>query len=332
MQLKSIIDLVSKEKKLSKEVVANAVKSSLEKIAGRKYLYGKIEAEYDKDYNFKVIHYKTIVDSEPEMLDDDSEIDIVTALQLYSPCELGDEIGFEVTTNLGRIDAGMAKNIINDLFKTEESSVAYAQFKDKKGTIVSGVVQNFDKKGVLVSLGPVEAFLPRSECVKTERFRRNQPIEALLKEVSLDGGRLKMILSRNSPEFVIEVIKEEVDDVRTGDIEILSCVRASGEKTKVVVHSETTNPVSACIGMKGYKIQKIMQRLGGERVDISKYSDDLTQLLSGLLSQVKIRHVTETDREIKCDVLTEDLGKAIGKDGVNVRLASVILGKKVLVS
>jgi len=238
-----------------------------------------------------------------------------------------------VTDSLGRIDASLAKQIIGDLFKAEESAIGYTQFKDKKGTIVTGTVQNFDKKGILINLGAVEAFLPRSECLKREKFRRNESIEALLKDISFENGRLKMILSRSSPEMVMAIIREEVSDVLSGDIQIVSCIRAAGEKTKVVVQSESgQNPVAACIGMRGHTVQKIMQRLGGERIDFIKYTDDLAQLLSGLLGQVNIRHVSEDDREIKCDVLREDLGKAIGKDGVNVRLASTMLGKRVIVA
>lgn len=332
MQLKSIIETVSKEKKLSKEVVAQAVKSSLEKVASKKFPFGRVEADFDEDYLFRVLHFKTVVESEPEMLDEESEIDIQTAQDLYGPCEIGDEVGFEVTTELGRVDASLAKQVIGELFKAEESSIGYEQFKNQKGTIVSGMVQNVDKRGILVTLGAVEAYLPKSEMVKNERFHRNQPIEALLKDVSFDKGQLKMTLSRNSPQFVMEVIRQEVDEVRSGEVEIVSCVRSAGEKTKVVLDSETIqNPVAAAIGMRGHKIQKIMQRLGGERVDMCKYSDDLSVLLSGLLSQVKVRHVSETDTEIRCDVLQEDLGKAIGKEGINVRLASVILGKKVTV-
>ena len=333
MKLKSIIELVSKEKKLSKEIVANAVKVSLEKVAGKKYPFGRIEAEFDKDFSFKIMHYKQVVDSEPEMLDEESEVNLIEATELYGDVSIGDEIGFEITDNLGRVDATFAKQIIGDLFKVEESAVGFKQFKDKKGTIISGTVQNFDKKGTLVSFGAVEGFLPRAEMLRGEKFRRNDPIEVLLEDVSLENGRLKMQLSRTSSEFVVELLKEEIDEVRSGEIEIVSCIRAPREKTKVVIQSSSmSNPVAACIGSQGIKIKKVMARMGGERVDFSKYSDDLLELMSGLFAPAKIRHVEETDREIKLDVLSEDLGKAIGKDGVNIRLATVMLGKKITVS
>jgi N utilization substance protein A len=321
MQLKAVVDTVSKDKNLKKEVVVSAIKHALERSMKKSFPYGRLEVSCDDNYNFKVYHFKSIVDSEPEMLDEESEVTIQEARKIDSKVEIGDEMGFEVSTDLGRIEANLAKQAISEVIKHAESLAAYNQFKDLKGKIVSGVVQTADKKGALILLGVAEGYLPRSEMIFQERVNKGQTYEFLLKEIELsDKGQLKLILSRSSPMFVVAALREEVPEILNGEVELVSCVRDAGKKTKVVVDTDFTsvNPASVCIGSGGTRIQKVMQRIGGERVDIVAYSDDLPKFLQGLLSGVNIRHVKE------------DFARAIGRDGINVKLASQILGKKVV--
>lgn len=336
MNLKSIIDTVSKDKNLKKEIVIDAITHALEKSMKKTYPNSKVEAVCDDKLQFKLYIFKNVVESEPEMLDDETEVEIKDARKLDPDVELGDEIGYEITAKMGRIEANLAKQAISDVIKNAESMIAYSEYKDKKGKIVSTTVQNADRRGAYVLLGSVEVFVPRSELLHTDHLKRNQICEFLLKEIDItENGRVKIQLSRTSQLFVLEALKEEVPEIEQGDIEIVACAREPGVKTKIVVDNadpeSKNNPVSSCIGMKGYRIQNLMRRIGGERIDVVGYTDDLPLFLQGLLSGVKVRHVKEENNEYHGEVLKEDFAKAIGKEGVNVRLASRIMGKKIVI-
>ena len=337
MQLKSVIETVSKDKNLKKEVVARAVATALEKSMKKKFPFGRVEAQFDDSFDFKVYLFKQVVDSEPEMLDEESEINLPEARKFDPKCQVGDEIGEEISeeevkAQLGRIGASIGKSALNEVIKAEEATIGFEQYSKMKGKVVTGTVQNSDKKGVLVNLGVVEAYIPRTDLMPRDKFRRNNTVEALLKDISIEKGQLKITLSRTAPNFVLQLLKEEVPEIDQGVVELVAVVREPGVRAKVVVDTEEQlNAAALCIGTRGHKIQKVMERLGGERVDVIQYSDDLPEFLSGLLSGVNIRHITESDTEIKGEVLQEDFAKAIGREGINVRLAGKILGRKVTI-
>lgn len=270
------------------------------------------------------------------MLDEDSEITIEEAKKLDPDVELEDEVGVEVSATLGRIQANIAKQAIMEVIKNAEAMKAFSANKDKKGRVVSTVVQTVHKKGVLVILGSTEVEVPKSELVLKEALHRGQHLDMYVKDISInENGKLNIALSRAHPMLVYAIMKEEVSDIDEGIIEILAVAREPGQKTKVVVDSDDTSvkSVAACIGFKGERIQRVMQRMGGERVDVVQYSDDEKTFLKNLLSSVDLKSVEVLDNEFKVDVLNkQDLAKAIGREGVNVKLASKITGKKITVA
>lgn len=338
MQLKQFVDLVVKEKNVPKEVVMDAVCQALEKTLQKKYP-AKVEVKMDSKYQVSAFLFKTVVESEPEMLDEETEVEIKKAKKIDPEVELGDELGFEIEIGLGRIDANVGRQVLSAVIRRAENEKQYKVYAPLQGTVVSGKIQKVDKYGALVVLKDgVEAFMPKSEMPKklvkdskdlvTERYRIGQEVEFLLKEVKIEKG-LQLILSRADSNFVVALFKQEVPEL-DGDIEVVKVVRVPGKKTKVIVDTNdyNINPVSVMIGMQGTRIQKVQKALFGERVDVVRYDDDLGLFVESLLNGVKLRQITvdEDDLTMVCEVMDhKDVEKAKGFDDVNLKLAAEVL-------
>lgn len=333
MELKTVIDHVSKEKGIKREFVVEAVKSALAKILTKKYPYGRVEVNYnDSTGEVQAFHFKMVVDSEPEMLDEESEVNLPEAKLLDPECEVGDELGNPIEADMGRIDANISKQIIMEAISRAEAEVAYQQFLPFVGKVVSGAVTQVDLNGVWVNLGKVEGLISKFEVVKSENLRRGMAIDCLVQEVSLDKGKCKISLSRKDPELVVALFKEEVPEIEDGTVRVQGCFREAGTKTKLLVDTqERVNPVAVCIGTQGYRIQKVQHRLGGERIDIINYSQNPLNMLQDLLNKSRVYNVKEEETKISCEVEKDEFAKALGLKGSNVRLASQVLGKEVLV-
>ena len=335
MELKQVIDQISRERNIKKQIVAEAVKSALVKVASKRYPYAKIEAEYDETTgDIKLFNFKKVVESEPEMLDEETEINLPEARTLDPDCNVDDELGIPLEENLGRIDANIAKQVMMDCIQRAENEKAYQDYLPFKGKVVSGTVQTMDFKGAVVNLGKIDARIAKNELVRSETLRRGQQIDCLLEDLTYDEvkGKTTLILSRSSPDLVVALFMEEVPELEDGTVRVRDCVREAGNKTKICVDTQDRiNPVATLIGSQGYKIEKVRHRLGGERIDVVEYTENKVNYLQALLSGVRIKNVEQTETEISCEVEKEDLAKAIGKSGVNIRLAEQAMGCKIVV-
>lgn len=337
MKIRSAVDNLSKEKNVSKAIVIEAIQNSLKKSLAKKYPYNDIEVTYDSSKDeLKVIKLKKVVVSEPKMFDPETEIQLRDARKIDPKCEIGDqyfdEITDDITGSLGRVDASFAKTVVNELVVRTEHEQFYNKYKDKQGGIMQGVIQKVDKRGALVSFEKIDVIIPHAFLVPFEKLKVKHEYSFYLESISMDKGQVKMILDRRSPHLIIALLKEEIPEIEDGTVVVESCIREAGIKTKVVISTEERmNPISVCIGTRGYRIEKVRQKLGTkERIDFIKYSDSLTELVSGFLSGVKVKSVEETDTEIKVMIYQDDFERARGFKDVNLRLASASLAKKVV--
>lgn len=235
----------------------------------------------------------------------------------------------------GRIDVAKAKGVILEEIGKAEAEVAFLQFSPFKGKLVSGTVQRADFGGILVNLGKTEAIIPKTEQNPKEFLKRGQNLESVLVDVVMEKGRVKITLSRSAPEMVVEFFKEEVPELTSGEVTMKFCAREAGLKSKFVVDTtESFNPVSVCIGTQGYRIQKVQHRLGGERIDVVQYTRNLQNFTQNLLgvSRLKSFEVNEETKEIKVMVEKDQVARAVGPRGVNVKLASLILDYKIRIN
>lgn len=334
MEIKQIVDQVSKEKDLKKEVVVEAIKKALIRVMSKTYPYGRLEAQYDEKTGVvEMFHFKRVVDSEPEMLDEESEVLLADAQLLDPEVEIDDELGNSVSAEFGRIDVAKAKGVILEEIGKAEAEVAFAQFSPFKGKLVSGTVQRADFGGVLINLGKTEAIIPKIEQNPKEFLKRGQALEAVLVDIVMDKNRCKITLSRKSPELVVAAFRDQVPEIEDGNITVVDCVREAGIKTKLIVDTqERYNPVAVCIGTAGYRIQKVQHQIGGERVDVVQYTRNEEEFTKALLGAKRIYGFTTSDEEVTCQVEKEEIGRVVGLAGANIKLASKALGKRIKVS
>ena len=334
MEIKQIVDQVSREKDLKKEVVVEAIKKALIRVMTKAYPYGRLEAQYnEKTGVMEMFHFKRVVDSEPEMLDEESEVNLSDAQLLDPEVEVDDELGNSVSAEFGRIDVAKAKGVILEEIGKAESEVAFQIFSPMKGKIVTATVQRADGGGVLVTLGKVEALIPKHEQNMKEFLKRNQTIEAVLVDIVMDKNRCKITLSRKSPEMVVAAFREQVPELEDGSITVVNCVREAGVKTKMIVDTqERYNPVAVCIGTAGYRIQKVQYQIGGERVDVVQYTRNEEEFTKALLGAKRIYAFTSAEDEVSCQVEKEEIGRVVGMAGANIKLASRALGKRIKIS
>ena len=330
MEIKNLVEVVSKEYGLSKDVVLGALTKALEKVVVRKNPDIKIEVSYNESSDeFEVFHFKTVVDSEPEMLDEETEVNLPEAQAIDPNCDIGDELGFPSKLETGRISASVAKQVMMETINFAQQDVAYKQYLPLKGSVVHGTVQRVDRKGALVSLGKLDAYVPRECLIEKEQLNRNQSYEFYLEDVTQEKGRLKLTLSRSAPELTVLFFNEEVPELADGEVQMKFCAREAGVKSKFVVDTqERYNPVAVCIGTGGHRIQKVRQRLGGEHVDVVSYTANVPEFVKSLLNvpRLKTCDINEETEEILVTLEPEYMAKAIGPRGVNVKLSSLIVG------
>jgi transcription termination/antitermination protein NusA len=233
---------------------------------------------------------------------------------------------------MGRIAAQAAKQNLIQHIRDAERKQIYAEFKDRKDEVVSGIVQRFERKNMIVNLGRTEAILPEKEQIPHERYRQGDRIRALILDVELSEKGLAIILSRTSNTFLMKLFEQEVPEMYEGIVEIRQCAREPGGRAKVAVYSNDgdVDPVGACVGMKGTRVQSVVQELRGEKIDIVPWTDDQAELVCRALAPAKVSKVIIDDDEHAMEVVVPDdqLSLAIGKRGQNVRLAHRLSGWK----
>ncbi|HVR28519.1 MAG TPA: transcription termination factor NusA [Thermoanaerobaculia bacterium] len=293
-----------------------------------------VRSELDlKTGKFKAFIVKQVVE---EVEDPLAQWSVEEARDHKADAQVGEEIHLPISTDgLGRIAAQSAKQVLYQRIREAEREKIWNEYKDKVGDVVNGTVRRFERGDIIVDLGGVEAVVPRSEQSRHERYSQGERIRGVIIDVHTQPKGPQIVLSRTDPRLLVKLFEMEVPEIYDGTVVIKTAVRAPGERAKVAVYSRErdVDPVGACVGMKGSRVQSIIRELRGEKIDIIEYSDDLVTFAQSALAPAKITRVSVTHHgEVPhLDVIVEDeqLSLAIGKRGQNVRLASELLGSKI---
>ena len=333
VDLNRVIEQVSKEKGIDKTIVINAVEEMMHSAARRTFGPDRnIESRFNPELGeIELFEIKTVVE---KVANAAAEADVTEARAKYDPeAEVGDEILIKLdTATMGRIAAQAAKQNLIQHIRDAERKQIFNEFKDRKQEVVSGIVQRFERKNMIVNLGRTEAILPEKEQIPHERYRQGDRIRALILDVDLSEKGLSIVLSRTSNDFLMKLFEQEVPEIYEGIVEIRQSAREPGGRAKVAVYSKDSDvdPVGACVGMKGTRVQSVVQELRGEKIDIVPWTDDQAELVCRALAPAKVSKVIIDEDEHAMEVIVPDdqLSLAIGKRGQNVRLAHRLTGWK----
>ncbi len=334
--LNYVIEQVGKEKGIPKQTIIEALEEAILSASKKKYgSHLDLEAHYNEELGeIEVFQFKTVTENvaEPDM-----EITAEEA-KIHDPeCMIGDAIGIKLdTSSLGRIAAQTAKQIIIQKVRNAESDVIYNEYKDRKGDIVTGVIQRIEKNHYIVNLGRTEAVMPVKEAVPGETFRQRERVKGYILDVEKSQKGCSILMSRTHPGFLMKLFELEVPEIQEGIIKIISAAREPGERAKISVYSEDgdIDPIGACVGVKGSRVQSIVQELKGEKIDIIPFSRDIAKFVCNTLAPAKVSkvYINEEDHSMEVIVNDDQLSLAIGKKGQNVRLASKLTGWKIDIS
>lgn len=333
-ELIEALDVLEKEKGVRKDVIIAAIENSLMQACLRHFGRNDnmIATVNPQTGDYKVVATKEVVE---EVTDPIAQISLEKAKELNAKYDLGDLVPVEIKSKeFSRIATSNAKSIILQKIREEEKNTLYSQFYAKEKDLITGIVQRIDEKNnVYVNLGKVDAILTEKEQVKNEVFNPTDRIKLYIVEVRNETKGPKVIVSRSHPELVKRLFESEVTEVRDGVVEIKSIAREAGSRTKIAVSSNDSNvdPVGACVGLNGARVNSIVQELHGEKIDIVNWSDNPAILIENALSPAKVVSVMADDEEKTAEVVVPDyqLSLAIGKEGQNARLAARLTGFKI---
>ena len=341
-ELIEALEILEKEKDISKEAILSAIESSL--VTAYKNQYRKSEnsllaaenvyAKVDENTGEFFVYAEKVVTQEVEnpLL----EISLEDARSIYPSCEPGQIVRLAAESQeFSRIATQNAKNVLLQSLREKEKDNIYEKFHDKEKQIVTGVVQRFNENNnnIIINLGKADGILNEKEQVKSERLRFNDRIKVYVLEVKNTKKSLKILVSRTHPEFVKKLFEAEVAEVADKTVEIKSIAREAGSRTKMAVYSNDpdVDAVGACVGINGMRVNAVVNELRGEKIDIVKWSDDPAVLIENALSPAKVISVIADEDEHSATVIVPDyqLSLAIGKDGQNARLAARLTGYKI---
>ena len=330
-QLSRVIDQVSREKQIDREVIVEAIEDAMVQAAHR--LLGierQIEAQFNDEIGeVELFEIKRVVDA---IADPESEITLEQARADYDPdAEIGDEFLAKLPQKgFGRIGAQAAKQAIIQKVRDAEREIIYNEFKDRKGELFSGIVQRFERRNIIVNLGRTDAILPEREQIPRERYRQSDRIRAYIYDVDLTAKGPQIVLSRTHPNLLIELFRQEVPEIYEGIVEVKAAVREPGGRAKIAVvsHDRDVDPVGACVGMRGTRVQAVVQELRGEKIDIVHWTADPAEFVCRAIAPAKVAKIIMDEDEHTMEVIVPDdqLSLAIGKRGQNVTLASRLTG------
>ena len=332
-ELLEALEILEKEKDISKETLLEAIENSL--LTACKNHFGKadnVKVNIDpKTCQFSVFAEKTVVE---EVEDPVMEISLANAKMVDSKYEVGDIVNVEIKSKeFGRIATQNAKNVILQKIREEERKVLFNQYYGKEKDVVTGVVQRYMGKNISINLGKADAMLNEGEQVKEEVFRPTERIKVYILEVKNTPKGPRINVSRTHPELVKRLFESEVTEIKDGTVEIKSIAREAGNRTKIAVWSNDpdVDPVGACVGMNGSRVNAIVNELRGEKIDIINWSDNPAILIENALSPAKVISVMADPDDKTAGVIVPDyqLSLAIGKEGQNARLAARLTGYKI---
>lgn len=334
MNLKREIDQIAKDKGIDSNEITGALEEAMRQAARKRFGQDKeIEARYNDEIGeVELFEFREVVE---EITDPETQILIAEARRDYDPeVEAGDEIGVKLdTSDFGRILAQAAKQVIIQRIRDAERDNTYDEYRDREGEVVNGIVRRFEKGAIIVDLGRAEAVIPPKEQVPRESYRPGDRIRAYVVEVNKVAKGPQIVLSRASIDFLIKLFEQEVPEMYEKIVSIESAAREPGGRSKIAVVSRDSDvdPVGACVGMKGSRVQAVVQELRGERIDIVPWSPDTARYVCSALSPAAVSKVIIDETTQSMDVIVPDdqLSLAIGRRGQNVRLAVQLTGWKI---
>jgi len=332
-ELISVIDELGRQKGIEKSRVIGAIEAALQMAAKKRFGQAEnIQVEIDsKTGEISVVSKKIIVDM---VTNPKTEISLQEARQFDSEAEVGDEIGSVIEMNdLGRIAAQTAKQVIFQKVREAEWEAVQKEYSTRQGDLVNGIILGVERRNYLVDLGKTEAILPIQEQIPRETYRCGDRVKAMLLEVRRTPKDVQVILTRSHPQFVSKLFELEVPEVLEKIVEIKSIVREPGDRTKIAVTSreKAVDPVGACVGIKGSRVQAVVRELRGEKIDIITWTSDPRVFIAEALNPASIEKVGVDEEKKSALVVVADsqLSLAIGKNGQNVRLAARLTGWKI---
>lgn len=333
-ELKRLIEQMGKDRGIDKQIIIEALESAMLNAAKKKMgSRVDIEARYNEEAGeIEVFQFKTV---EEKVTDPDREISMAEARATFDEeAEPGDSLGIKVeTSTFGRIAVQAAKQIIIQRVKDAERDNIYDEYKGRVGELINGFVQRFDGGNIIVNLGRAEGIIPIGEQIYREAYKRGERIRGYVFEVKKITKGPQIILSRTHPGFLKALFEMEVPEISEGLIEIVSVAREPGKRSKIAVKTKDKDidPVGACVGMRGSRVQSVVQELRGEKIDIVPFAEDQAKYVCSALSPAKVNRVLmdEDNRAMEVIVPDDQLSLAIGKKGQNVRLAVKLTGWKI---
>jgi len=329
------LELVSKEKNIPRDALIEVLEQAMEAAARKKYGMQKdIEAQWNEELGeVELFEFRTVSE---EIEDDQIEITLDDARKLDPECEMGDSLGIKLSVeDLGRIAAQTAKQVIIQKIRDAERELTFSEFKDRKGEIITGIVRRFEKGNIIVDLGRTEALLPKREQVMTETYRQGDRIQAYVVDITRATKTPQVILSRTHPGLLMKLFELEVPEVAEGIVRIEACAREPGHRAKIAVSSidSDVDPVGACVGMKGSRVQAVVAELRGEAIDIIPYHTEPARYVVHAIQPAHVTRVYIDESAHKMELIVPDdqYSKAIGRRGQNVRLAQHLTGWEVVV-
>jgi transcription termination/antitermination protein NusA len=332
-ELITVIDQIGREKGIDKTKILGAVEAALQSAAKKRFGQGEnIQVQIDpKSGEISVISLKTIVET---VTNPKAEVSLNEARRVDTEAEVGDEIGSLIEMDeLGRIAAQTAKQVICQKVREAEWEAVLKEYSTRQGDLINGIIMGQERRNYLVDLGKTEAVLPASEQIPRETYRRGDRIKAYLLEVRKTPKDVQVILSRTHPQFVAKLFELEVPEIAEKIVEIKGVVREPGDRTKIAVSSrdKAVDPVGACVGIKGSRVQAVVRELRGEKIDIIAWTSDPRVFIAEALNPASIEKVgiDEDKKSALVVVADSQLSLAIGKNGQNVRLAAKLTGWRI---
>ena len=334
-EMQQTLEALAKEKGIAPEVIVTAIEDAV-LTASRKYYKSAENLRTKFNHETGDVELFSVRQIVEEVTDPLTEISLAEAQGLYGDeAEVDMEIEFPKPTDvLGRIAAQTAKQVIFQKVREAERDNVYALYSDRVNEVINGTVKRFENGDIVVDAERIEALLPRREQSRAENYTTGDRIRAVIREVNKNTKGPQIILSRTDPTLLIKMFEQEVPEIYDGTVTIRGAVREAGDRAKVAVHSRErdVDPVGACVGMKGTRVQAIIRELRGEKIDIVEWSDDPVVFVTNAISPARVQRVTVVDtEEAIVEVVVEDrqLSLAIGKKGQNVRLAAKLTGWKI---
>jgi N utilization substance protein A len=324
---------VSREKNIPRDALIEVLEQAMVAAARKKYGMQKdLESQWNEELGeVELFEFKTVSE---EVEDSDLEISLDDARKLDPECEMGDSLGIKLhVEDLGRIAAMTAKQVIIQKIRDAERELTFSEFKDRKGEIITGIVRRFEKGNIIVDLGRAEALLPKREQVATETYRQGDRIQAYVVDITRATKTPQVILSRTHPGLLMKLFELEVPEVAEGIVRIEACAREPGFRAKIAVSSvdQDVDPVGSCVGMKGSRVQAVVGELRGEAIDIIPFHPDPARFIVHAIAPAHVSRVYIDEHAHSMELIVPDdqLSKAIGRRGQNVRLAAQLTGWRI---